>query len=212
MKKVLVINSSARLLNSQSRQLAAVFIDHWKSIHSNPVISLRELGNAPVPHINEAWITAAAKPQAIRSEEEIAVLRTSDVFIAELRAADLIVLAAPMYNWSIPSTLKAYIDHIFRVNETWRLNPNDPQSYIGLLENKTLLLLLSRGSKGYEPGEPSEQLNFQNTYLKTVFNIMGINNIHVIAINGVSLGPRVLEQSTSAARQQLKAFIEKELE
>ncbi len=211
MKKVLVINSSARTLSSRSRQLANAFIGHWKTIHANPVITLRELGNAPVPHINEIWVTAASKSQAVRSDEEIAVLETSDVFIAELRAADIIVLAVPMYNWSIPSTLKAYIDHVFRMNETWRFNPNDPKSYIGMLENKTLVLLLSRGSKGYGPGDHNEQLNFQSTYLKTVFNIMGIHNIHMIAMNGTSQGAHSLEQSANAAYQQLKTLIDKEL-
>jgi FMN-dependent NADH-azoreductase len=212
MKKVLVINSSARTLRSHSRKLTEVFIDHWKSIHTDAIISFRELGNTYVPHVNENWIAAAFKPEAARSEEEIEALKTSDAYIAELREADVIVLGAPMYNWSIPSVLKAYIDQIVRVNETFkfnRVNAQDP--YTGLLENKTLFLLLSRGEPGYEKGDYNEHMNFQSTYLKTVFNIMGISNIHVVAINGLSYGPEKLKKSLDISHQDVRDLIEREL-
>lgn len=75
MKKVLVINSSARALRSHSRKLTEVFIDHWKTIHTDPIINFRELGSTDVPHINENWIAAAFKPAAARSEEEIEALK-----------------------------------------------------------------------------------------------------------------------------------------
>lgn len=212
MKKVLVINSSARALRSHSRKLTEVFVDHWKSIHTDPIISFRELGNADVPHVNEKWIAAAFKPEAARSEEEIEALKTSDAYISELREADVIVLGAPMYNWSIPSVLKAYIDQIVRVNETFKFNPANAQDpYTGLLENKTLFLLLSRGEPGYEKGDYNEHMNFQSTYLKTVFNIIGISNIHVVAINGLSYGPEKHKKSIDTSHQDVRDLIEKEL-
>lgn len=212
MKKVLVINSSARALRSHSRKLTEVFIDHWKTIHTDPIINFRELGSTDVPHINENWIAAAFKPAAARSEEEIEALKTSDTYISELREADVIVLASPMYNWSIPSALKAYIDQVLRVNETWKFNPANMQNpYIGLLENKTLFLLLSRGAQGYEKGEYNEHMNFQSAYLKTVFNIIGISNIHVIAINGESFAPEDFKKSIDTSHQNIKDLIEMEL-
>jgi FMN-dependent NADH-azoreductase len=212
MKKVLVINSSARALRSQSRKLTEVFIDHWKNIHANSIIKYRELGNTDVPHINENWIDAAFKPAAARSEVEIEDLKTSDTYIAELREADIIVLGSPMYNWSIPSSLKAYIDQILRVNETWKFNPTNMQNpYIGLLENKTLFLLLSRGAQGYEKGEYNEHMNFQSNYLKTVFNIIGISNIHVIAVNGQSYDPEEFKRSVDTSHQDVRNLVELEL-
>jgi FMN-dependent NADH-azoreductase len=212
MKKVLVINSSARALRSHSRKLTEVFIDHWKTIHIDAIINFRELGSTDVPHINENWIAAAFKPAAARSEQEIEALKTSDTYISELREADVIVLGSPMYNWSIPSALKAYIDQILRVNETWKFNPANMQNpYIGLLENKTLFLLLSRGAQGYEKGEYNEHMDFQSTYLKTVFNIIGISNIHVIAINGESFGPEDFKKSIDISHQNIKDLIEMEL-
>lgn len=209
MKKVLVINSSARTLNSQSRKLTEIFIDHWKSIYANSVIRFRELGNTDVPHIDQNWIAAAFKPEAARSEEEIQALKTSDVYISELREADVIVIGSPMYNWSVPSALKAYIDQILRINETWKRNPTNKQNpYIGLLENKTLFLLLTRGSQGYDIGEYNEHMNFQSNYLKTVFNVIGISNIHEIAVNGSSFDAEKFQKSIDASHQNIKKMID----
>ncbi|MDA6072491.1 NAD(P)H-dependent oxidoreductase [Flavobacterium sp. AC] len=212
MKKVLVLNSSARKLNSKSRKLTEVFTDHWKNIHNNPVIHYRDLADSQVPHIDEAWIAAAFKPKASRSPEEIEALTTSNTYIAELQEADVIVIGAPMYNWSIPSTFKAYIDQILRVNETWKLNPDNFENpYFGLLKNKTLFLLLSRGAQGYEKGEYNEHMNFQSNYLKTVFNIIGVTNIHVVAVNGESFDPEKYQESIKSSHQAIKDLIEKEL-
>jgi FMN-dependent NADH-azoreductase len=210
-KNVLVINSSARLLHSQSRKLTEVFIDHWKSIDSDSIIRFRELGNTDVPHVNDAWIAAAFKPEAKRTEEEKQALRISDTYISELREADVIVLGAPMYNWSIPSSLKAYIDQVLRVNETFKRNAADGQNpYMGLLENKTLFLLLSRGDEGYETGEYNGHLNFQSTYLKTVFNIIGISHIQVVAINGRSHDAEKFKKTVETAHQNIKDLMERE--
>jgi FMN-dependent NADH-azoreductase len=212
MKNVLVINSSARVLHSQSRKLTEVFIDHWKSTHINPVIRFRELGNTAVPHINENWITAAFKPAETRSAEEIEVLKTSDIYISELREADVIVLGSPMYNWSIPSSLKAYIDQILRVNETFKIDRTNTQNpYIGLLEHKTVFLLLSRGEQGYEKGDYNEQMDFQSNYLKTVFTIMGVRTIHVIALNGKSFDAEKFKKSIDTSYQKIRDLIEMEL-
>lgn len=212
MKKVLVINSSARTGRSQSRKLTEVFVDHWKSIHNHPVIRFRELGNADVPHINENWIAAAFKPAENRSEQEMEALKISDVYISELKEADVIVLGTPMYNWSIPSALKAYIDQVLRVNETWKRNPDNMQNpYIGLLENKTVFLLLARGAQGYEKGGYNEHIDFQTDYLKTVFNIIGINNVHVIAINGESFDAEQYRNAIDTSHQQVRALMEMEL-
>ncbi|NOW93488.1 FMN-dependent NADH-azoreductase [Mucilaginibacter sp. SG564] len=212
MKKVLVINSSARALRSQSRKLTEVFIDHWTSIHGDAMITTRELGNIDVPHMNENWIAAAFKPEAARLAEEMETLKTSDTYIAELKETDVIVLGSPMYNWSIPSVLKAYIDQIIRVNETFTFNRADVQNpYTGLLENKTLFLLLSRGEPGYGKGDYNEYMDFQSTYLKTVFNIIGISNIHIITINGLSYGPEKAKTSIDTSHQDIRDLIEREL-
>lgn len=209
MKKVLVINASARTQHSHSRKLTEVFTDDWIRIHRDSEIRHRELGNVNVPHISEAWILANLKPKTNRTAEDHEILAASDAYIAELRNADLIVLGTPMYNWSIPSTLKAYIDQIMRLNETFKIDPgNGQQAYTGLLENKTMLLLVARGSQGYETGESNSHLNFQTTYLRTVLNMMGIHNIHIVAVSGTSLDKGALGKTIEQAHRQVKAVIE----
>lgn len=181
-------------------------------MHGKTAIKFRDLGNVHVPHIDEQWIAAAFKPAAARSADEIESLRTSDIYIAELQEADVIVLGSPMYNWSIPSTLKAYIDQIMRVNETWKLNPANPLNpYVGLLQNKTLVLLLSRGSQGYEKGGYNEHMNFQSTYLKTVFAIIGISHVHVIVIDGESSDRDRLKDVIAQSYERVRGLIEMEL-
>ncbi|OQP48027.1 NAD(P)H dehydrogenase [Niastella yeongjuensis] len=209
MKKLLVINASARKAHSHSRTLTEVFTNYWSKKHPDAVINLRELGNANVPHVTEDWIAANLKPVAARTDREKEVLGTSDTYIAELREADIIVLGTPMYNWSIPSTVKAYIDQVMRLNETFRINPFNPaEPYVGLLQHKSLVLLVARGSQGYETGEPNARLNFQTTYLKTVFNMMGIDDIHMVAVDGTSLNKEVLLATVDRAHQQVRSLIE----
>ncbi|WPU99648.1 NAD(P)H-dependent oxidoreductase [Mucilaginibacter sp. cycad4] len=213
MKKVLVINASARTAKSQSRKLSEAFVNHWKGIHANPLIKYRELGAEDVPHINENWIAAAFKPETERSEVGKDALKISDVYISELLEADIIVLASPMYNWSVPSVLKAYIDQVVRVNKTFEFNKADMDNpYIGLLQDKTVFLLLSRGAQGYEKGDHNEHLDFQSTYLKTVFNIIGVSNIHGVSVNGVSYAPEKLKTTTETSYQELKDLIDMEIE
>jgi FMN-dependent NADH-azoreductase len=208
-KKLLVINASARKANSHSRTLTEVFINHWKKHYQNAMVSLRDLGNGNVSHINEEWIVANIKPVADRTRRDHEVLNASDAYIHELRQADVIVLGTPMYNWSVPSTLKAYIDQVMRFNETFTIDPTNPANpYVGLFQNKSLVLLVARGLHDYETGEHNASLNFQTTYLKTVFNIMGIDDIQIIAVNGTSLNKDALQNTIEKAHQQVQSVIE----
>lgn len=212
LNNVLVINSSARTTGSQSRKLAETFINHWKINHINSKIQLRELGNKIIPHITEEWIRAAFKPLENRTQDDFNSLEISDEYIRELKDADIIVLASPMYNWSIPSCLKAYIDQVVRVNETWRYNPDNIQNpYIGLLENKEVVLLLTRGSQGYEKGGYNEHIDFQTNYLKKVFNVIGIADIHVINIDGEANNKEDYKLNIKIAHQKIIDLIETKL-
>jgi FMN-dependent NADH-azoreductase len=209
MSKLLIINASARTNRSHSRGLTDAFLQYWIKTIRGAQITMRELGTVNVPHMSAEWISAAFKPAADRTEQDISELAVSDTYVSELHSADVIVIGSPMYNWSIPSPLKAYIDQVMRINETWRPNNNDPQNpYIGLLEGKKLVLLLARGSSGYEAGEYNHHMNFQSTYLKMIFNIMGITDIHIIAINGASTPSQALQDSIDTARTCIEEFID----
>jgi FMN-dependent NADH-azoreductase len=208
-KKLLVINASARKANSHSRTLTEVFIQEWSSLYKDAPIQRRELGNTNVPHVTNEWVSANFTPPAGRTEKDRQVLSASDAYIAELREADVIVLGTPMYNWSIPSTLKAYIDQIMRLNETFKINPGDPDKpYTGLMQNKKGVLLVARGFQEYETGERNAHLNFQTNYLKTIFNMVGIEEIYIVAVNGTSLNKEALKDNIEQAHRQVRSVIE----
>lgn len=196
MKTLLIINASPRGARSNSRSFTELFANKW--LESNPdfTVQHREVGQEAIPHVTEAWIAAAFKPAALRTEEDKIALSISDQLVAELKNATVIVLGCPMYNWSVPSALKAYIDQVIRVNETIEIIGEDPKNpYKGLLQNKSVYLLLSRGNGGYGEGEFFEHMNFQSKYLKTVFNIMGIDDVTEIAMNGEAFGGELFENS-----------------
>ncbi|NJI73257.1 NAD(P)H dehydrogenase [Sphingobacterium kitahiroshimense] len=201
MKKILIINASARKERSLSRYMTNIFVETWKVKNQNDVIFYREVGQEQIPHVSEKWIAGAFKPSELRTAEDLEALKISDKLIAELKDADIIVLGTPMYNWSVPSALKAYIDQVLRVQETVLISKDDPLNpYKGLMKNKKVYLLMVRGNFGYEPGEFYEHMDFQTNYLKTVFRIMGIDDVEHLAINGVDAQARDLESVAERVR------------
>lgn len=212
MKKILVINASARSSKSKSRELTEVFIKQWKITNGEAVFTFRDLAISEIPFVNESWIEASSKKKNQRNEHDNNILKISDLYIEEVKSADIIVLGSPMYNWSIPGTLKAYLDQIIRVNETWKINTDDSKKpYSGLLEDKILFLFLTRGGTGYGKGEPNEHMNFQSTYLDVVFKLMGIHNIHTVRIDGVSLDTQKLVQNVENAHENIRNLIANEV-
>ncbi|HEY4324643.1 MAG TPA: NAD(P)H-dependent oxidoreductase [Mucilaginibacter sp.] len=204
MKNLLIINASPRGERSVTRNLTKLFCTKWIETNPDYTVHHREVGQEAIPHVSELWISAASKPAELRTEDEINVLKKSDEYIAELKTADVIVLGTPMYNWSIPSVLKAYLDQVIRANETVRMRPDDPKNpYRGLLKDKKVYLLFSRGNAGYEKGEYYAHMNFQTEYLKTVFNIMGLTDIQEIALNGSAFDKKTYEQSTKEVQANI---------
>lgn len=205
MKKLLIINASARNERSISRFMTKVFVDVWTQNHPDDQIAYREVGQGNIPHVSEKWIAAAFKPAELRDSTDLGALRISDELVAELKDADVIVVGTPMYNWSVPSALKAYIDQVLRVNETMLVSKADIKNpYKGLLKDKKVYLLMVRGNMGYDPGDFYEHMDFQTNYLKTVFGIMGIDDVQHIALNGAGLG----EDSMLLARKMVNQFLE----
>jgi FMN-dependent NADH-azoreductase len=196
MKKVLVINASARTEKSHSRRLTQLFIKRWKQIYPDDTFVHRELGLQVVPPIDEEWITAAFIKVEKRTCENQQALQLSNTLVKELHTSDIFVIGTPMYNWSIPGSLKAYIDQIMRINETWKFRSGQPDGdYVGLLENKKLYILSSRGDSGYNAGEKNAHMNFQTTYLKFIFNIMGVQDVEIISLNNEEYGGELFAAS-----------------
>lgn len=206
MRKVLIINASARNERSISRYMTKVFVEIWKQRYPNDIIIDREVGQGNIPHVTEKWIAGAFKPSELRNNEEIEALKLSEELVAELKDVDVVVVDTPMYNWSVPSALKAYIDQILRVNETVLVSGDDIKNpYTGLLKNKSAFLLMVRGNMGYDPGDFYEHMDFQTKYLKTVFGILGINEVEHVSLNGVALRDDTLVLAREKIEQLLQS-------
>ncbi len=196
MNKVLIINASVRDRKSYSRKLTQLFIENWKNKNPKDKFSFREVGLVQIPPIDDKWISGAFIKPKDRTQENQFGLSYSNELVNELKEHNIYVIGTPMYNWSIPSSLKSYIDQIMRINETWKFRSGEPDgNYVGLLKNKKLFILSSRGDTGYGENEKNEYMNFQTTYLKFIFGIMGINDITTISLDNEEFGGEIFERS-----------------
>ena len=140
-----------------------------------------------------------------RTKENQRGVQFSDELVKEFKAHNVYVLGTPMYNWSIPSGLKSYIDQLMRINETWKFRSGQPDGdYVGLLENKKMFILSSRGDTGYGKNEKNEHMNYQTTYLKFVFGIMGIDDISIFSLDNEEFGGEIFEKSKRDIYQRIE--------
>jgi FMN-dependent NADH-azoreductase len=182
---------------SQSLGLARDFLKRY------PHRSLVERALAPhtMPHLDGETFTAMGTDAGAHNSQQKQAVALSDELIAELEAADTIVLAVPMYNFSIPSTLKAWIDHVARRGRTFRYTEKGPE---GLLKNKKVFVLGARGGV-YGKGTPQAAFDFQEPYLRTVLGFLGLTDVTFIHFEGVGMGP----EAASANRNKALAHVER---
>jgi FMN-dependent NADH-azoreductase len=167
---ILRINSSARKDGSVSRELSELLADALAGETGNVVV--RDLADRPVPQVDAAWVGANFTDPAERTDAQREILKGSDALVAELKAADQIVIGMPIYNFSIPASLKAWIDQIARARETFRYSEAGPE---GLLKGKTAWIVAASGGVPLDSG-----VDFATPYLRQVLNFVGIADIRVI--------------------------------
>jgi FMN-dependent NADH-azoreductase len=180
MPTLLKIDSSPMGERSVSRKLTAEFAKTWAKTHTDGTVISRDLTTLDIPVVNGAWVAAAYTQEEARTAEQKKALAVSDLLIAELQKADEYVIGVPMHNFSIPSTLKLWIDQVVRVGKTTAYNATGVE---GLLKGKKVTLLMASGGV-YEQGSASEAFNFVTPYLRTVFGFLGITDVHFIAAGG----------------------------
>jgi FMN-dependent NADH-azoreductase len=195
MSRVLIIESSARQQDSVSRQLTQQFISQWQAAHPADQITVRDLAINPVPHLDSTLLGGWMKPAEQRNEVEQLALERSNQLTDELVAADVLVLAAPMYNFAIPSTLKAWFDHVLRAGVTFKYGETGPQ---GLLIGKRAYVLTARG--GIYAGS---SLDHQEPYLRQVLGFVGIHDVTFIHAEGLNMGGDFLEKGLNQAKAKL---------
>jgi len=191
MKTLLVVDSSPLTQGSKSRELTQLFTQQWAKKYPADKIIERHVGHHPLPHLDEATIHAFFTPPEARTAEQREAVALSDELIDELESTDVLVIGSPMHNFSITSTLKAWIDHIVRAGRTFNYTEQGPQ---GLLTEKTVYILAARGGN-YAAGSPMQQLNHQDTYLKTILGFIGLTNVQTISAEGVSMGNEGFEHA-----------------
>ncbi|ERI50561.1 FMN-dependent NADH-azoreductase [Pseudomonas sp. EGD-AK9] len=197
MSRVLVIESSARQQGSVSRELTQQFIANWQAAHPADQIQVRDLAAEPVPHLDATLLGGWMTPTEQQSEAEKAALARSNQLTDELLAADVLVLAAPMYNFAIPSTLKAWLDHVLRAGVTFKYSETGPQ---GLLSGKRAFVFTARG--GIYAGSG---LDHQEPYLRQALAFIGIHEVQFIHAEGLNLGSEFSAKGLAQAKAKLAA-------
>lgn len=185
MTTVLRLDASARTQRSITRRLADAFISAWQQVEPTVRVVSRDVGAKAPPIVTEKWIAAAFTAPEQRSAEMIEALRPSDDMIAELKQADIIVVAAPLYNYGMPASLKAWVDQVVRVGSTFTFDLSRGDFPIqSVLQEKTMVLLTSRGEFGFVPGGIRDGWDHLGPHLRIVgHRLLGVapDGFHEIA-------------------------------
>jgi FMN-dependent NADH-azoreductase len=197
MSTILVLTSSALGEASVSNQLVREMLDALHASDPALRVVLRDLGREPVPHLS-VDATAVIGGGAPANAAQEAARALSDALVEELRAADAIIVGAPMYNFGIASTLKAWFDHVLRAGVTFRYTENGP---VGLLAGKRAVIIETRGGL-YSEG-PAQAMDSQEPHLRTMLGLMGITEMVFVRAEKLAFGPEAREQAIAAARALL---------
>jgi FMN-dependent NADH-azoreductase len=192
--KLLHIDSSVLGPHSVSRQVSAAIVDRLYKATPALEIVYRDLTTMPLAHLSGSHLAAAqgAVPEAVALQQDLAAGQT---VLDEFLAADIVVIGAPMYNFTIPSQLKAWLDRILVAGKTFKYSAQGPE---GLAGDKRLIIAIARGGF-YGAGTPSAAAEHHETYLRAVFNLIGIANPEIIVAEGVQVGPEQREKALESA-------------
>lgn len=196
MNNVLVLNSSVSGEASVSRMLVEDAVKHLLDANPGAAVTCRDLGDTPIPHLTPA--TVAGIRATAGTQAEMSARTLSDELIAELRAADVIVIGAPMYNFSIPSSLRAWFDHVLRPRVTFKYGEAGAQ---GMLTDKIAIVIEARGGL-YSEG-PTKAIDFQEPYLKQLLGFIGITDVTFVHAEKIGYGPDARDAALLSARSHI---------
>lgn len=195
MNTILRISSSILGENSTSAQLTEELLQALSNRGDSLTVKERNFSQTPIPHVDDLWLQALVTPEEARTAEQMAKVAFSDELIAELVAADTLIIALPMYNFTVPSMLKAWIDHVARAGVTFAYTEQGPK---GLLANKKVYLVTTMGGN-HEAGVS----DFIRPYMKLVMGFLGLTDVEIITAGGLNLGPEHKDAALRAAREQI---------
>jgi FMN-dependent NADH-azoreductase len=201
MKTILYISCSPRGPASHSLIFADELLMRLQQHHPNARIQKRDLTAYPPPTVDAAFSNAVLDPASPPD-----AFTVSETLIQELEHADALVIATPMHNFTVPAVLKAWIDQIVRIHRTFK---STPAGKIGTLKDRPVYIVIASGGwfSGPSPTGTPAQPDFLTPYLTVILNTIGLHDIHIIALEGVTRGPAMLERAVTLARQSLDRIL-----
>lgn len=199
--RLLRIDSSARLHGSVSRRLADRIESAWQLANPNGDIRRRDLAQQSPPHIDQLTIEGFYAPDGAMSAEQRAATALSDELLTELKSSTTLLLSAPIYNFSVPSALKAWIDQIVRINHSFAY---DGERFSGLLPGPHAVLALAYGAAGYQG--PLQVMDHLQPYLRQLLGFLGASRVDVISAEATSSGATTVEAALAAAEPRIAAL------
>lgn len=202
--KLLHVDSSPSGDASVSRALTASIVASWRRAVPGLEVLTRDVGAVPPDHLT-AELLQVVKFRDLNglNDRQRAELALTDALVDEFLAADVVVIGAPMYNFSVPTQLKAWIDRIAQAGKTFRYTEKGP---VGLAGGKVVVIASSRGGV-YSTSEAMQALDHQEAYLRTVLGFLGITNVTVIRAEGIAMGPEVRAQALAAAESEIATLV-----
>jgi FMN-dependent NADH-azoreductase len=193
---ILQINSSSRPDASHSSRLASQIVDRVRARQAQTTLTVRDLGRSPLRELDEPALQALFTPAEQRTTEQSARVAIDDALIAEIQAADVLVLGVPMYNFGVPAQLKNWIDAIARAKVTFTYTEKGP---VGLLTGKKVIVALTRG--GLYRNTPADT---QVPYLKTVLAFLGMTDVQFVYAEGLAMGAQAEQDALASAQAQIE--------
>jgi FMN-dependent NADH-azoreductase len=193
MSNILYVSNSPRGSASYSNQVAARVIDELRQANPQATLTVRDLAQDPLPHIDVDFVAATRSPDGPRTEKQRAILAQSDALVDELLAAEIIVIAAPMINFSVSTTLKSWFDYVARAGRTFSYSKAGPK---GLVTGKRVIVVSASG--GIYSGE-NAGFDFQVPWLRNILGFLGMTDVEIIRIEGTAFGLEAAENALERA-------------
>ncbi len=199
--QLLHIDSSINGNNSASRKLTAQIVDAWKAKHADTQVSYLDLVADAPTHFTAAAMAPRTGQSEGLSAEQVAENAVSERLVQQFLAADVVVIGAPFYNFSIPTQLKAWIDRLAQPGRTFRYTANGPE---GLAKGKTVIIASSRGGM-YSTSAAAEAMEHQESYLKVVLGFFGITDVRIVRAEGLGMGPDAVAAAFASATKDVQS-------
>lgn len=199
--KLLHVDSSINGSASVSRGLTQQLVERWVANHPETTVDYLDLAADAPPHFSADSMGIRRPANGEVSEAEQRENALAESFVSQFLASDVVVIGAPLYNFSIPSQLKAWIDRLAQAGRTFRYTENGPE---GLAGGKTVIAVLSRGGI-YSSSEAGQAMEHQESYLKTVFGFFGITDVRIVRAEGTDLGAESRQKALQTAAEQIAA-------